>query len=55
MPKEVGEKKIKAVAHGEERAEGAGRVHIFITKLIEEEEEEGEEGRQRKKPALVPL
>lgn len=31
--------KDQSGAHGEGRAEGEGRVHIFITKLMEEEEE----------------
>lgn len=40
----MGGYKIKAVRTAR-RAEGEGRVHIFITKLMEEEEEEeGEEG-----------
>lgn len=39
--------KDQSGAHGEERAEGAQRVHIFITKLMEEEEGE-EEGRPSK-------
>lgn len=32
--------KDQSGVHGEGRAEGEGRVHVFITKLIEEEEEE---------------
>lgn len=36
-------RKDQSGADGEERAEEEGRVHIFITKLLEEEEE----GRER--------
>lgn len=46
--KKVG--KDQSGADGEERAEEEGRVHIFITKLLEEEEE----GRERE-DWTVPL